>query len=223
MQFPRDASFIWQFGWILAWIVSPFLCRLHVVGADNVPRDEGCVFACNHTMGPDFLLLACASPRQVYFMAKVEAFHIFPLLSLVLWMGGVFPVRRGGYDSAAIQKAVRIAESGRVLGMYPEGTRSRDGVLQAGKSGAARIAIQSGTPVVPVVIFNASGIFSRFWRQLRRPEAFVRFGKPIRWRGDAKDPGAAKQYTQEIMKGVAALLPAERRGPYGEAAESKDI
>ncbi|NJN82418.1 MAG: 1-acyl-sn-glycerol-3-phosphate acyltransferase [Caldilineaceae bacterium] len=149
MKLPQDASFIWKGGYFLAIFFRRIFCNLQVYGGEHVPRQGGCILTCNHNRGPDFLLLAWGTQRQIYFMAKIEAFQIHPIISKILQWGGVFPVRRGARDQDAIEGAVEVVKSGKMLGMYPEGTRSRAGVLQRGKSGAARLAMQTGAPVVP--------------------------------------------------------------------------
>ena len=141
---PTDRRWVWWIGRGIVALVRPLLCRLAVEGRENVPMNSGAVIASNHNYGPDFVLLAFASPRAVRFMAKAEAFTWHPLLSASLHAGGVFPVQRGKGDSAAIDTAVQLADEGNLIAMFPEGTRSKSGVLMRGKTGAARIALAAG-------------------------------------------------------------------------------
>jgi 1-acyl-sn-glycerol-3-phosphate acyltransferase len=202
-------------------LVHPLLCRLTVEGRENVPVNSGAVLASNHNYGPDFVLLAFASPREVCFMAKAEAFTWNPLLSAVLRAGGVFPVQRGKGDSAAIDTAVQLAEEGNLVAMFPEGTRSKSGALMRGKTGAARIALTAGVPIVPTVVINSAAVLKR--KGWRRPLVTVRFGTPITWRSTAQndedEAETARAYTDVVMSEIAAMLPEELRGEYGGLSE----
>lgn len=212
---PADASNVWRG---LHWFgtgFKRFVIRLEIEGRENVPATGGGVLACNHTLGADFLLLGYASPRQVYYMAKAEAFRIHPALSRLMLGAGVFPVERGKHDMAALETAVRLVQGGKVVGMFPEGTRSRNGLLQTGKTGAARIAMAAGAPVIPAAVLNAQGFMEGFTRLGPRPVAAVRFGTPLVGYGDAEDTETVAQFTETIMLGIAALLPFEQRGVYG--------
>jgi 1-acyl-sn-glycerol-3-phosphate acyltransferase len=215
MALPKDSSFFWTLLWLLAYCLRLIFCRLRVEGVDHVPRTGGCILSCNHSMGPDYIVLGFVSPRQVIYMVKGEAFEINRFVTWVLVNAGTFPVQRGQRDRAAIDAAVAQAKSGRVLGMFPEGTRSRTGALQPGKTGVARIAMAAGVPVVPVVVINSPAIYTRF-QQWQRPLVTVRFGEPL-YPGDAwnGETGVrAKAFTNQIMQAMAALMPPELRGAY---------
>jgi 1-acyl-sn-glycerol-3-phosphate acyltransferase len=155
-------------------------------------------------------------PRQIFYMAKMEIFAWNPLLAKFFASAGVFPVKRGQGDLSAFNTAVTIVKSGRVLGMFPEGTRSRTGQLMRGKTGAARIAMSAQHPVVPAVVINAPQVFKRFWRPGPRVEVIVRFGPPLDLCGSPDDPVATRENTDQVMRAMAALLPPELRGQYQE-------
>ncbi|MCC6458139.1 MAG: 1-acyl-sn-glycerol-3-phosphate acyltransferase [Caldilineaceae bacterium] len=179
---------------------------------------SGAVVACNHNYGPDFALLAFACPREVCFMAKAEAFTLNPLLSAILRAGGVFPVQRGKSDKVAIETAVELVKEGNLVAMFPEGTRSKSGVLMHGRSGAARIALAAGVPIVPAAVTNSAVVLKR--KGWRRPLVTVRFGEPLTW--DAKDDHGegetetARAFMDAVMGEIALMLPPELRGEYGE-------
>jgi len=204
---PQNASRLWRFLHRFISSIKPFLCRLQVEGRDYVPTEGGCIIVSTHTHGPDYVILGYAAPRQIYYMAKAELFQIHKWLSQFLWSVGTFPVQRGRSDLGAIQSAERLIKEGHALGMFPEGTRSPDGKLTKGKTGAARLAMQTGVPVVPAAVINAQALFSQFGR---RPTISVRFGPPIY----LDETQSAKSNTDALMYAIAALLPPEQRGHY---------
>lgn len=129
--------------------------RLHVTGGEHVPATGGFVAAANHTSNLDPWPLGTAlAPRHVCYMAKSELWW-FPL-RVVLAALGSFPVRRGQHDIEAFENAVRVVREGRVMGMFPEGTRRRKGLRKKHEprphTGAARIALTGGVPLVPAAI-----------------------------------------------------------------------
>ena len=204
---PRDAVWVWKVVHLFTTLVRPLFCRLRIEGRDNVPRQGGYVLTCNHTMGPDFLVIGYASPHQVFFMAKQELFEINPMLTWLFNQCGVFPIRRGETDMAAVNHAIDLVRSGHALGMFPEGTRSRTGQLQRGRSGAARIAIQAQAPVVPSYVANAEPIFQRnnWWSLKPRTAVTVRFGAPLIPPANPDDSRALRTYTRQIMQAIAEL------------------
>jgi len=205
--------------YIVAEILKLFCCRTKVEGQENIPKSGGAILASNHNPGFDFVLMGYGCPRQVYFMAKKEVFEISPLLNKLLFTIGTFPIHRGKRDQQALDAAVEIVKSGKVLGMFPEGTRSRTGKLQRAHSGAARIAIKANAPVVPTVIMGSEKIVERTWLPWGRPLVTVRFGPPLY--PPASPDGrvtqaAARTFTHEFMCAIAELLPPERRGAYAD-------
>ena len=135
----------------LAWLLFPF----KTIGRENIPDTPGqppLVLCCNHISVIDPVFLEMCQKRHVYFMAKEEIFKN----RLATWFFakqlGAFPVKRGAGDTGALDTARRIVEEGKLLGIFPEGTRSKDGRLGRAKSGAALIAAQTGASVLPVAI-----------------------------------------------------------------------
>ena len=221
---PNETTATWRLLWITAWSIRPFFLRLKVEGIEHVPPTGGGIIACNHTMGPDFVILGYASPRQIYFMAKAEIYRIHPWIARLMEGIGAIPVHRGQGDSDAVVQAVRVAQSGKLVGMFPEGTRSRTGALQRGKTGVARIALQAQMPIVPAVVINAEAVLPNWLKFRRRPLVTMRFGPPIPPEGSIASPRDVQRLTTTMMLGLAALLPEERRGHYArvEAVRQQD-
>jgi 1-acyl-sn-glycerol-3-phosphate acyltransferase len=218
MWFPKDATRTWKFFHLLLTLARLPTCRLQVEGRENVPSTGGVIVASNHPGHADVLFLGYASPRQIFYMAKQELFQIHPLFSMVIQSGGAFPVRRGRQDVQAIGTSVRIVRQGKMLGMFPEGTRNRERGLTRGRNGAVRIAVQTNAPIVPAAVTGISE-FSKNWANpFRRPLVTVKFGAPIYLpQGVSITADEFQQYTDQVMVAVADLLPPELRGVYAES------
>lgn len=216
---PRDATWMWRVLFVVAIIIKPFFLRLRIEGRERVPRRGGCVFAINHTAGPDYVIVGYASPRQVFYMAKAEIFAFHPLLAWLVGSAGAFPVQRGKGDTQAVEQAVKMVAAGHIVGMFPEGTRSKSGQLQRGKTGVARIAMNGDVPIVPVVVINSEPVLRDFKKLQPRPQVTLRFGAPIPPTGDANDPEAVRRLTSTMMLAMAELLPEDRRGYYADAGQ----
>lgn len=180
--------------------------RLSVRGQDRIPRRGPAVLASNHDSLLDIPFLVIASPRPVWFMAKVELFT-GPLASRFFREMGGFPVRRGGYDLRAIRAALDVVRRGRLLGMYPEGTRARH--LQAFLPGAAWVALATGAPLVPVGVSGTADAMPRGSKLPRRTNVTVSFGEPLIL-GTEAEPRArlkrARETTEDLRMEVERLL-----------------
>jgi 1-acyl-sn-glycerol-3-phosphate acyltransferase len=160
----------------LSWPVLWGLFRLHARGRENLPQQGGFVLACNHvsSFDPWPLGMPIWPRRQLRFMAKSELYW-FPL-TLILNGAGAFPVRRGQADAEAIETAVRLAREGNVVTMFPEGTRRRKGLVKKfearPRSGAARIALEAGVPLVPAAVAGTDKL-------IRLGPLRVAYGAPI--------------------------------------------
>jgi 1-acyl-sn-glycerol-3-phosphate acyltransferase len=216
MSAPVNANGAYRFAYYVLASVRPLLFNLHVENRELVLLDRGGVLVSNHPGGFDFLALGLACPRQIHYMAKVELFQVNPLVSAMLRSMGVFPVRRGHRDMGAIEAAIELVQSGKILGMFPEGTRNRREHMTRGKSGAARVALTAGVPIIPAAVVGAVPASQRWYRQLKRPRIDIRFGEPFMLRGNADEQTTVHQATVEIMLSIARLLPPEKRGEYAE-------
>ncbi|MDQ3880465.1 MAG: 1-acyl-sn-glycerol-3-phosphate acyltransferase [Chloroflexota bacterium] len=192
-----------------------------VIGLDNIPQAGGCLVASNHVSDLDPPILAWALGHQrgrvIYFMAKDEM-RRWPVLGWLLAQHGVFYVRRGEADRGAQRLALRLLSSGGAVGVFPEGTRSRTGRLGTGNPGLALLAMRTGVPIVPVAITGTRRLFPPGARMVRRAHVTIRVGDPLSVEHRPKGRIEREEldaFTETAMRAIAALLPAEMRGPYG--------
>lgn len=189
-------------------VVFRAVYRMRVEGAHNVPATGGVILASNHVSMLDPLAVGCAIDRRVHFMAKSELFRI-PVLSGLLAALGAYPVKRGEADKRAYKRSLDLLKQGRVLGLFPEGTRSLDGKLQAAFSGTAMLAVRTDCPIIPVGVVGTYDIM-RKGRGLPGPGRIkVRIGQPIRplelTRG-RRDRQAVELLSRRMMAQIAALV-----------------
>ena len=186
---------------------------VEVEGVDNVPADEGVILAANHRSFMDSIFLALAYPDPVAFVAKAEYFE----RRTTRWLfraTGQIPLKRGSPAGArdALAAASDVLAGGGTLGIYPEGTRSRDGKLHRGKLGPARLAAATGAAIVPVGLVGTDEVQLPDERlpHLFRPVA-VRFGPPkhLRSSGGRASARRLRQTTDELMQDIADLSGAE--------------
>ncbi|MBR3969970.1 MAG: 1-acyl-sn-glycerol-3-phosphate acyltransferase [Ruminococcus sp.] len=155
----------------LVFMAMKIAFSMKLVGKENIPKNTTVIFASNHRTNADPPLISCGLKGKHSFMAKEELFRnkFFGWLIKNL---GAFPVSRGKGDSAVLDKAVENLENGRNLMIFPEGTRSKDGKVHRGHSGAAVIAARSGKPIVPVgIVFGEKLKF--------RTKITINYGEPI--------------------------------------------
>ena len=181
----------------IVWALLRLWNGLQVVGAQNVPADGPVILACNHVAYLDPPALGCGLRRPVRYMAKVELFRI-PVLGLLIRALGAFPVDRSRGDVAAIKQASQMLRNGAVLGIFPEGTRNKDGTVKP-QMGAALLASLTGAPVVPAHVSGTS-------QAKRRAKVTVVYGPPMRFTAGrkARREDLAK-WTDELMGRIEAL------------------
>lgn len=188
-------------------VLLRLLTRFEVVGREHIPPAGPLVVVANHTHFIDPPVVGATLGRKVLLMAKRELFRA-PVVGWMVRHYDAFPVRRGEADRQALRWARQAIEMGQVVGMFPEGTRSRNGVMREAFPGAALIALRSGAPVLPVGIDGTDRVFPSL-RRLRRPRVRVVYGPTFSLHSDDR-VGA----TEEMMRRIAELLPEWRRGPY---------
>ena len=184
--------------------------NLEVEGLENVPDSGGAILCPNHTSVLDSFFVPLVLSRRMTYVGKAEYLDDWKTQYLFQAMG-MIPIDRGGGDAAerALSAAQRILESGQLFGIYPEGTRSRDGRLYRGKTGPARLALRTGVPIIPIGISGAREVMppEAKFPKLRRPVT-IRFGEPIdvnRYRERADDHLLLRQIADEVMYEIREL------------------
>lgn len=177
--------------------------RMEVLGRENIPATGGLVVAANHTSNLDPIVVGCALDRKISYLAKEELFRI-PVLAWVCRNLEAFPIKRGAGDRGAIRESLKILESGRLFGIFPEGTRSKTGELQVGKPGAAMIALKANVPILPVALIGTN----KFPGKIK-----VIIGQPIhfeRYYGQKVGREELEEVTSEVMGQIGNLLKVNR-------------
>lgn len=185
------------------------LFRFRSTGEEHIPREGGFVLSANHmsNLDPWPLAIPLYPDRQLRFMAKAEMYK--PPLKWILESAGAFPVRRGQRDEEAMERAVELAKSGEVVAIFPEGTRRNKGRIKRAikksvrakpRTGAARVAIAAGVPLVPAAIGGTESL-------LKLGPLRVAYGPPIELE-DLKDLDlrrASKIATERLMESIREL------------------
>jgi len=203
------------------------LFRPKVTGLRHVPTNGGVIIASNHLSFSDSIFMPLVVPRKVTFLAKSEYFtspgikgFIKKLTFIAL---GQVPIDRAGgrRSEAAILTGLDLLKAGDCIGIYPEGTRSPDGRLYKGRTGIARMAIESGCPIVPVAMFNTAEIqpTGQVVPKVRRVEMV--FGEPLYFTGDPRDLQVLRDSTDQIMKTIQTLSGQEYVEMYASEAKAE--
>ncbi|WP_377270609.1 lysophospholipid acyltransferase family protein [Peterkaempfera sp. SMS 1(5)a] len=196
-----------------------------IEGRRNVPRNGAVILAANHLSFIDSVVIPLVAPRPVAFLAKAEYFRGRGvkgwLLKRLFTAIDAVPVERGTHRSAqaSLEAALGVLERGGAFGIYPEGTRSRDGRLYRGRTGVAWLALTSGAPVVPVAVLGTDRIQPVGTRIPRIRRVTVRFGAPLHFpqpTGGTRAAQARREATDEIMDAIHALSGQPRATDYND-------
>jgi 1-acyl-sn-glycerol-3-phosphate acyltransferase len=222
------------FYWFLKFLaIGPLLklaFRPWAEGIENVPREGAVILASNHLSYSDWLFMPIAIPRRVTFVAKAEYFEtpgIKGWFQKKFFAGsGQVPIDRtsGSAAAGAIRTQLRLLSEGHVCGIYPEGTRSHDGKLYRGRTGVARLALESGAAVIPVAVIGTDVVAppGKIFGKFARPG--VRFGQPLdfrRYEGMEDDRFVLRAITDEIMYEIMRLSGQEYVDMYAQDAKKK--
>ena len=199
--------------WVIKGILTPILrllYRVRIEGRDGLPPRGAVILAANHRSFMDSLFLPLVIRRRVTFVAKAEYFDDKKTAWFFRGVGQI-PIRREGGSASerALASATEVLEAGGVFGIYPEGTRTRDGYLHRGHTGVARLALRTGAPIVPVGMTGTDEI-NPIGRKLPRlfRTVTIRFGSPIavdRYAGREQDRLVLRQITDEVMFEIRQL------------------
>jgi 1-acyl-sn-glycerol-3-phosphate acyltransferase len=196
----KGAGWTYDLARLVVTLPTIALYRVTAHGRKNVPRRGAAILAPNHFSQADHFFVGVYLWRKVRFMAKSQLFGP-PVLTYILKVGGVFPVRRGHRDEKAFETAYELIDQGELLLVYAEGGRSRSRELGTAKPGIGRIALESGAPVIPTAIYGSAGV--RGWKRLRFPRVTVEYGEPLTFPVE-KDPSRERQ--QEVADEIFARV-----------------
>ena len=199
--------------WIVKALVTPFVrvfVRVRVEGREHIPRRGPVILASNHRSFLDSIFIPLVVRRRVTFVAKAEYFDD----AKTAWFFrscGQIPIRREGGSASerALSSATEVLRAGKVFGIYPEGTRTRDGLLHRGHTGVARLALRCNVPIVPIGLIGTDDVqpidskMPKLFRVVR-----IRFGEPVdpaRYGGREHDHMALRELTDEVMYEICQL------------------
>ena len=206
---------------ILQTVYRPF-----AEGVEYVPRTGPAILASNHLSFADHFFFPMLLERPVYFLGKAEYFdgwqrHFFENV-------GVMPIQRGGgkASEASLRRGQQILEEGKLLGIYPEGTRSPDGRLYRGKTGPARLAIRTGVPIIPVAMVGVDQVLPAGKILPKVRDVGVRVGAPLdfsRYEGREADRTVLRQATDELMYELMLLSGQEYVDEYAAKVKAGEV
>jgi 1-acyl-sn-glycerol-3-phosphate acyltransferase len=220
--------FYWMLKWVFIGPLIKLVFRPEAEGTENVPEEGGAILASNHLSYSDWLFMPLTLPRRVTFVAKAEYFTTPGLkgwLQKTFFSGaGQVPLDRSGgrASEGAIATGLKILSAGELFGIYPEGTRSHDGRLYRGRTGVARMALESKVPVIPCAVIGTDVVAppGKIYGRYTRPH--IRFGKPLdfsRYQGMESDRYVLRSITDEIMYEIMLLSGQEYVDVYAARAK----
>ena len=223
--------------WLLKFVfVGPFITlynRPTVEGVEHIPDDGPAILAGNHLSIADWLFTPLLVPRRITYLAKSEYFTTPGFQGMLQrWFysaSGQVPIDRSGATAAdnALITATRLLDEGRLVGLYPEGTRSPDGRLYKGKTGMARIALKTRVPVIPVAVVGTDIVSPALGRfKWRRHKVTVKIGKPIdfsRYDGMGGNRFVERAVTDEVMYELMKMSGQEYVDVYAASMKKKDV
>lgn len=187
---------IYQVGQFASRCVLSSLYKVEIVGKENIPQEGGVILCCNHLSNFDPPLLGAYIKRPVHYMAKQELFEK-PILKTILPKVGAFPIKRGMSDKQSLRTAMKLLKDGNMLGLFPEGTRSKDGSLGKGLAGAGFFALRTEATVIPCAII---GPYKRF------NKLTLVYGEAINFSQMRADKVSAEEATAYIMEHIRQLM-----------------
>ncbi len=183
----------------LVWILFPAFLRYRSFGKDNIPSHGGVLIVSNHQSYMDPLLIGVGLLRQINIMARRSLFHKSVFFRWLIQSLNAFPLNDDSVDIGAMKEAIRRLKAGKVVLMFPEGTRTKDGSIGEIHPGVGVIAKRSGAPVVPAVIHGAFEVWPRTSKLFRFRPVKVAFGRPLHCNG------SAEEFTEKVASSMLKL------------------
>ncbi|QQZ11012.1 lysophospholipid acyltransferase family protein [Heyndrickxia vini] len=190
----------YSFAKAVVWRIFKPLFRIQIIGLENFPKSGGVLLCPNHIDNLDPPVVGITAPRPVIFMGKEELFKT-PVIKTLMIHLNVFPVKRGMNDREALRKGLKVLKDDQVLGLFPEGKRSKNGELGEGLSGAGFFALRSEAAVVPCAIIGPYKPFKKLK---------VVYGKPIDMKELREKKASASEVTAVIMDQLKKLIETHR-------------
>ncbi|HIC88551.1 MAG TPA: 1-acyl-sn-glycerol-3-phosphate acyltransferase [Anaerolineae bacterium] len=215
-----DRPFLYRLLQRVVRMLLSILAHLEVEGLENLPPCGPYMLISNHLHWLDPPVIFAVLPARATVFAAEKWEHRPVIGQLLAWVGNAIFVRRGEVDRKALRQALNVLSSGGILGIAPEGTRSKTGGLQRGRDGPAYLAARSGVPIVPMVVSGQEKLFPSLLRW-RRATVHVVVGKPFTLPESARHARSTELdvWTHHIMLSMARLLPPQYRGVYAEEVE----
>jgi 1-acyl-sn-glycerol-3-phosphate acyltransferase len=214
---------------VLHWVIPPLINALYrpwTEGLEHIPDKGPAILASNHLSFLDHFFLPAVIKRPIFFLGKSDYFRGWQ--RLFFENVGVMPVDRAGGDAgeASLRKGQEILASGRLLGIYPEGTRSPDGRLYRGKTGPVRIALRTGAPLIPVAMIGLFEVLPPGARFPKIRRVGIRVGAPLdlsRYRGSEHDGTVLRKATDELMSELMVLSGQEYVDEYAAKVKAGEV
>ena len=197
--------FYYRLNWLVVNIISKFFLGLTKSGLENCPESGGMVIASNHVSLVDPPLIGGILSKEIHYYAKAELFGKW-YSPIFIKFHNTIPVKRGKFDRHAFLVGLDVLKKGGTLLVFPEGTRSKDGRLREGKTGAAKLSIEADVPVIPACVVNSNRIKDVLFS---RERVEVRFGNPIypsEYKHVEPDKEKLKIFTTDIMEQIKRLI-----------------
>ena len=197
-----------RFSWWISWNVANLLARVlfgfRVYGREHIPMEGGVILAANHRGNLDPPLVGAAAPREVHFIAKEGLFRVSRFFTWLITTFNAIPLRREGGDHQAIKTFSRLLREGKAVVIFPEGTRSKSGVMLPAKMGVGYLALSTGSAVVPTSIAGTHRKLGDLL--LKRERIVVRFAPPLRdFHNYPVEKEGYRQLSEEVIRKISDL------------------
>lgn len=183
-------------GQFLSRVFLRIFFRVKIIGKENIPLENGVLLCSNHINVLDPPLVGAFLKRQTKYMAKAELFEA-PIFKTLLPRLDAFPIKRGTSDRQAMRKGLKLLKEGEIVGVFPEGTRSKTGKLGRGMAGVGFFALRSDADVIPCAVVGTYRPFSKL---------LLVYGPPIDMEKLRKEKASPEAATEEIMASIQKLL-----------------